>query len=265
MTVTLRQRVLQGETLLGTFLMLGSPAVAEVCARGGFDWVVIDLEHGMVGDDHLLPMLMALKGTDATPLVRVEAGSRPRVGRVLDLGAGGVVVPQVHSAAEAAEVAAWLRYQPGGQRGLALFTRGMEYGARGHAGAATRHEEILGIVQVESRAAVAAAPDMASIDGVDVLFVGPTDLSHALGAPGRIDDPAFEAAVRSVAQAARGHGKAAGVMIWDPADAARYAALGYTFFSISSDGSILDRAMRRALADTRATLSTHPALSGQPA
>lgn len=249
---TLRQRVLAGEMLLGTFVMLGSPPAAEITARAGFDWLLIDLEHGMVGDDHLLPMLLALKGTDVTPIVRVESGTRARVGRVLDLGAEGVMVPQVHSPEEAAEAAAWLRYQPGGQRGVALFTRGLTYGTGGHAAVAARHEDLLGIVQIESRRALGSVEEIAAIDGVDVLFVGPTDLSHALGIPGQVEDPRFEAAISRVALAARKHGKAAGVLLWGPADAARYAALGYTFLAISSDGSTLDRAMRAALADTRA-------------
>lgn len=252
---TLRQRVLAGEMALGTFVILGSPPAVEIAARAGFDWLLIDLEHGMVGDDHLLPMLMALKGTDATPIVRVESGTRARVGRVLDLGAEGVMVPQVHSPEEAAEVAAWLRYQPGGQRGVALFTRGLAYGSGGHAAVEDRHEDLLGIVQIESRRALESVEEIAAVEGVDVLFVGPTDLSHALGIPGHVEDPRFEAATSRVALAARNNGKAAGVLLWSPADAARYAALGYTFLAISSDGSILDRAMRVALADTRAAAS----------
>jgi 2-keto-3-deoxy-L-rhamnonate aldolase RhmA len=242
---------------MGTFLNLGSPVVAEICARGGFDWVLVDLEHGMVGDDHLLPMLLAITGRGAAAIVRVESGTRPRIGRVLDLGAEGVMVPQVHGAREAAEVAAWMRYQPAGQRGVALFTRGMDYGAGGHAAVATRHERLLGIVQVESRAAVAEAQAMAAIEGVDVLFVGPTDLSHALGVPGQLDSPAYEEAIREVAEAARGAGKAAGVLLWAPTEVPWYLALGYTFFALSSDGTILDRAVRTALADARAALPGH--------
>jgi 4-hydroxy-2-oxoheptanedioate aldolase len=255
-TQPLRQRALAGEPLFGTFLNLGSPAAAEVCALSGADWLLIDLEHGMVGDDHLLPMLLACKGTPATPIVRVESAARARIGRVLDLGAAGVMVPQVRSAAEAADVAAWLRYQPGGQRGVALFTRGMAYGARGHADVAARHEELLGIVQVETRSALDEADAIAAIDGVDVLFVGPTDLSHALGVPGRLDDPAYDAAMRRVADAARAHDKAAGVLLWGPADVGRYADAGYTFFAISSEGSILDRAMRSALSEARSAAAS---------
>jgi len=245
MTDSFRHRVLSGETVIGAFLVVPSPATVEICARS-LDWVLIDLEHGMATESDLPAMLMATKGTAATPLVRVEVGSRPRVGRVLDLGAQGVMVPQVHSTEDAAAVARWLRTQPAGERGIALFTRGMDYGARGHAGVATRHEDLLGIVQIESAAAVESAPEMARIDGVDVLFVGPTDLTHALGIPGRIDEPAYDRAIRRVASATRAAGKAAGVLVWKPEDVGRYAAMGYTFFGLSSEGMLLDRAVRAA-------------------
>jgi 2-keto-3-deoxy-L-rhamnonate aldolase RhmA len=161
------------------------------------------------------------------------------------------MVPQVHGAAEAREAASWLRSQPAGRRGVALFTRGMGYGSRGHAGVATEHERLLSIVQVESRAALEDVEAMAAVEGIDVLFVGPTDLSHALGIPGQLDDPRYSDAIARVASAARRAGKVAGVLLWRPDDVARYAVLGFTFFAISSDGSLLDRAIRAALDTTR--------------
>jgi 2-keto-3-deoxy-L-rhamnonate aldolase RhmA len=140
-----------------------------------------------------------------------------------------------------------MRTQPSGERGIALFTRGMDYGVAGHAGVAIRHESLLAIVQIESRAALDEVEAIASVDGIDVLFVGPTDLSHALGLPGNIDHPEFEAAARRVADAARATGKAAGILVSDPEDVGRYAAMGFSFFSLSSEARILDQALRHAL------------------
>ena len=205
----------------------------------------------MTSEADLLPLLMATTGTPATPLVRVESGSRIRVGRVLDLGAQGVMVPQVHSADDARAVARWMRTQPDGERGIALLTRGMDLGMVGHDQVATRHEGLLGIVQIESRAALADVEEMAGIDGVDVLFVGPTDLTHALGIPGRTTDPLYEDAIRRVASATRAAGKAAGVLLWDTEDVRRYAGMGYTFLGLSSEAMILDRALRSLLAESR--------------
>jgi len=255
-TTPLRDRILAGETLFGTFLNLGSSQAAEACARAGLDWVLVDLEHGSGTEADLLPQLTAIAAAGVTALVRVEEGTRLRIGRSLDLGADGVMVPQVGSAAAARDIVSWLRFPPAGKRGVALFTRGLRYGAGGHDSVDSRNQEIVGIVQIESRAAVEAAADMAAIDGIDVLFVGPADLSHALGIRGQIDHPEFEVAIRAVADAARAQGKAAGIMLWKPEEAARYAALGYTFFSLSTDGALLNTAIRVSLQAGRAASSS---------
>ncbi|MBA2489517.1 MAG: hypothetical protein H0V36_09420 [Chloroflexi bacterium] len=252
---TFRQRVLARELLVGTFLNLGSPAAAEVCAHAGLDWVLVDLEHGAGGDGELLGMLQAIAGSDATALVRVEQATRLRIGRALDLGAEGVMMPRVETAAEATEIATWLRYPPAGVRGVAVFTRGLAYGAGGHASVAPRNDELVGMFQIESRQAVDSASDIAAIDGVDVLFVGPADLSHALGIPGQIDHADYQAAVDSVGRAARDRGKAAGVLLWRPEDVDRYAALGYSFFSVSSEAALMQAAVRAEASDVRSRLA----------
>ncbi len=241
---SLRQRVLAGESLIGTFLNLGSPAVAEVCGRAGLDWLLVDLEHGAGGDADLLAMLQAITSTGTPAIMRVEEGTRLRIGRALDLGAEGVMVPRIDTVEAAREVCSWLRYPPAGVRGVALFTRGLDWGSGGHAAPARRNEEVLGIVQIESAAAVKAAEDFAALDEVDVLFVGPADLSHALGNPGDIDHADYQAAIETVGRAAKVHGKAAGVLLWKPQDVDRYAAAGYTFFSVSSEGALLLGAVR---------------------
>lgn len=249
-----RQRVLAGETLLGTFLMMGSPVATELAARSGMDWVLIDLEHGLAGEADLLGLLQATQGTGAVPIVRVERTDRLRVGRALDIGAQGIMAPQVCGPDEARQLASYLRYQPGGQRGIMVFSRGMDWGAGGHGAVRTRHEGLTGMVQIETPAAVDAAAEMAAIDGVDVLFVGPADLSHAMGTPGDISDPAFDAAIRRVADAAHAAGKAAGVMLWKPDDAARFRDAGYTFFSLSNEGSIFNAAIKGFVEGTRRSL-----------
>ena len=239
--------MLAEETVFGTFIFGTAPLLVEVAGRTGLDWLLIDLEHGTADESDLLPLLMAVGLTEATPLVRVEVGERIRVGRALDLGAAGVMVPQVHSAEQARQAARWLRTQPAGERGIALFTRGMEFGRIGHHGAAVRHEDLLTIVQIESRAALDEVEAIAAVEGVDVLFVGPTDLSHALGIPGDIDHPAYLEASARVARACRDAGKTAGVMIWQADDIRRYASLGYRFFALTSEANILDRALRGEL------------------
>ena len=191
-------------------------------------------------------------------MVRVEQGNRLRIGRALDLGAEGIVVPQVHATADARDVVSWLQYPPAGKRGVALFNRGTAYGSRGHAAVDEFNEQVLGVIQIESQAAVDAAAEIAALDGVDVLFVGPSDLTHALGVRGQIDHPAFLAAVDRVAEAARSSGKAAGVLVWQPEGVRIYAERGYTFFALSGDGQILDRAIRASVTVMRETVQAVP-------
>jgi len=240
----LRRRILDGETVVGTFLNLGSPMAAELCGRAGFDWLVLDMEHGALTEAGLLQHLQAVGGTPATAVVRVEEGTRLRIGRALDFGAPALMIPRVDSAAHAAEIVRYVRYPPLGTRGVALPTRGAGYGATTHGDVATAHEQTALFIQIESAQAADAAGDIAAIDGVDVLFVGPTDLSHALGVPGDITASPYAQAVIAVGRAARENGKAAGVLLWALDDLGPYRDAGYTVFAVGSDGGYVASAAR---------------------
>ena len=238
----LRARVLRGELTLGTFLNLGSPVIAEICGLAGFDWLLLDLEHGAGAEATVLHELQATTGTGAVAIVRVDRLDRLRIARALDLGASGIMLPRIEIPDEAAEGVRYLRYPPQGVRGVALVTRGAGYGSTTHESLARVNETILGVVQVESPAAVENAAAIAAIDGVDVLFVGPSDLTHAMGIPGQLDHPDYRSAVGDVAEAARDRGKAAGVLLWTMDDLDAYRDAGYTFFAISSDGAFIRHA-----------------------
>jgi 4-hydroxy-2-oxoheptanedioate aldolase len=250
-TDTLRRRVLAGETLIGTLMFSASPFLAEVVARAGLDWVLVDLEHGTAAEADLLPMFLAIESAGSEPLVRVEIGTRIRVGRALDMGARGVMVPQAETTDDARAMVRWMRAQPTGERGIALYTRGMNYGADGHEGATTVHEDLLAIVQIENRSALEQVDAIAAVDGVDVLFIGPADLSHALGIGGQFEHPDFVAAADRVAAAALAHGKAAGILVSNPADVGGYASKGFTFFAIATEANILGEAAGKLLRAAR--------------
>ena len=181
--VDLHARLAAGETLYGAFAGLASPVATEIMARSGFDWLIIDLEHGAGTESDLLASLHAMGATPAAALVRPQSGERLRIGRALDLGAHGIMVPRVDLPEQAREAISFMRYPPDGARGLALSTRGAGLGELGHTQIQAINRRILGIIQIESRSAVEHAAEIAAIDGVDVLFVGPTDLSHSLGVP----------------------------------------------------------------------------------
>lgn len=245
----LRSRIRAGETLIGVFSDLASPLAAELCGRAGFDWIVLDLEHGAATESDLLALLHAVGTTPMAPIVRPQSAERLRVGRALDLGAAGIMLPQLQSGAAVREAVSYLRYPPVGQRGVALRTRGADMGALAHADVAhVVNERVVGIVQIESRGAVDAADEIAALDEVDVLFVGPADLSHALGIPGRFDDAAYLEAIGSVVAACDRHGKAAGVLIYDAAALPRHVDLGFRFIGLGSEGSYVSAGARAMLA-----------------
>jgi 2-keto-3-deoxy-L-rhamnonate aldolase RhmA len=249
--VDLHARLHAGETLFGTFAGLGSAVATELLARAGFDWLIIDLEHGAGTEADLLANLHAVGTTATAALVRPQSAERLRIGRALDLGAHGIMVPRIDLPAEAAEAISFMRYPPDGRRGLALSTRGAGLGELSHGDVRAINRRILGIIQIESPSAVEHAAEIAAIDGADVLFVGPTDLSHSLGIPGRFDDPRYLDALARVVVAAEGAGKAAGILLRDAAALPRHRDLGFRFIGLGSDGAFIADGARAVLAGAR--------------
>ena len=148
--VDLHARLAAGETLYGAFAGLGSPVAVEIMARSGFDWLLLDLEHGAGTESELLASLHAMGATPAAALVRPQSGERLRIGRALDLGAHGIMVPRVDLPEQAREAISFMRYPPDGARGLALSTRGAGLGELGHTQIQAINRRILGIIQIES-------------------------------------------------------------------------------------------------------------------
>jgi 4-hydroxy-2-oxoheptanedioate aldolase len=230
-SASITERVRRGESVLGTFLNLGSPLAAEICARAGFDWLLVDLEHGAGTEAELISTLQAI-GDRCGTIVRVESSERPRIQRALDAGADGVMVPRVESAAEARAAVSHLRYAPRGDRGVAYMNRGASWTPIGE------ERELLCVVQIETPGAVDDARDIAAIEGVDVLFVGPNDLSVALGTK--------ELPLAEIVEAARAEGKAAGIFTGSPEDAKLALDRGFRFVAVASDSYFLAQAARAA-------------------
>ena len=243
----LRRRVLAGEVTFGAFAGLGLPD------RGrdpGSDRARLGAPRPRAQHaDRDRPAARHLRPADdaATALVRVEEGTRLRIGRALDFGAEGVMIPRLETVEQAADAVSWMRFPPDGMRGLALSTRGAGQSSVAHADVHKLNALPVGIFQIESPAAVANADAMAALDGVDVLFVGPTDLSHSLGVPGQFQHPTFLAALDSVAAACRAHGKAAGILLKGAEDVPAYLDRGYTFIGLGSDGGWISNGARVVL------------------
>ncbi|MFK4106759.1 HpcH/HpaI aldolase/citrate lyase family protein [Streptomyces sp. NPDC019531] len=246
----LRAKLAAGEPTVGTFIGSASPVTAEVCAAAGVDWVLLDLEHGAGGEEQVRTTVPAAAAYGVPTVVRVESAARIRIGRVLDLGVAGVMLPRLDTAAEVREALRHLRYPPAGDRGVATYNRACRFGL--DPAALDREGEILGVVQIESVSALGEVEEIAAMDGVDVLFVGPRDLSHDLGVPGDLAAPVYREALERVRKAAAAQGKACGLLVSDGAAAAAKLAEGWTFVGIGSDATLLAGAVSAAVGEARA-------------
>jgi len=242
---SLRDLVRSGDATRGTFLNLGSPGAAEVCALSGFDWLLVDLEHGAGGEEGLTGQLLAGAAHDVPVLVRVESPARIRVGHVLDLGVAGVMFPRLDTPDDVREAVRHLWYPPRGDRGIATYNRARQFGGDGRDNESV-NDSLLGVVQIETAPALENVREIAAIPGVDVLFVGPSDLSMALGIPGQFDSPVLLEAFDRVIDAARSANIAPGILAVDPDRVEGLSSRGFTFIGVGSDASLLRAAARSA-------------------
>jgi 2-keto-3-deoxy-L-rhamnonate aldolase RhmA len=249
----IRERVLRRELMGGTFLNLGSSLTAEMAGRAGFDWLLIDMEHGAGNRHELLVQLQAIESTPAAPIVRIAWNDPVLFKRVLDLGPSGIMVPYIQSAEEARRAVAAMRYPPAGVRGVALMNRACGFGIDFDEYFQNANSKLLTVVQVETQSAIDQADEIASVDGVDVVFVGPLDLSVNMGIPREWGHPRIQAAFDKVATACRKTGKAAGLLLFK-SEVERAVADGFSFLAISSDGALAAKGLTEAAAAFRQVL-----------
>ncbi|MGB6102635.1 MAG: aldolase/citrate lyase family protein [Pusillimonas sp.] len=228
-----RGQVLSGRIFGGAWLSLGSPVTAEITGRAGFDWVLLDMEHGCGNYSDLLHQMQALSASTCGPIVRVPAMEASVFKHVLDMGPSGLMIPNVSTAEMARHAVSISRIPPLGVRGSAQTTRASGYGFGYDEYVRDANDGLLIVAQIESREGVTNAEEIAAVDGIDVLFVGPLDLSIDLGdGPGGIH---FNTAVKHVADAAAKHGKIAGVLVRNQEQALDYVKQGYSFIALGSD------------------------------
>lgn len=251
-TPAFRTRVMAREWVAGTFLNLGSSITVEIAGRAGFDWVLIDHEHGFGGEDTLVHQLQAMNGAPAAPIVRIRVNEWSLFKRALDLGAHGVMVPYVNTPEEARAAAQSMHYPPRGTRGVARFHRGSDYGVTFEPYFAQERDSLVLMTQIESREAVENAEAIAAVEGVDVLFVGPTDLSYNMGIRDQLEHPDFTDALRRVVQAAQRAGKAGGILVHLPHLVPKVRALGFTVVALGSDGGAVAAGLRENAAKLKA-------------
>ncbi len=230
-----RRRLRAGERLLGTFVKTPHPALVEVLGHGPLDCLCLDAEHAPFDRGDLDVALLAARAAGVPSLVRVPRADAPELLNALDLGATGVLVPHVASAAVAAAIAAACRYGGPDGRGYAGSTRAAGYGTRKMGEILPRaNEEVTVVAQIEDAAALAEIDAIAAVDGIDALFIGRMDLTVSLGAASP-NDPAVIEAVRTICAAARRHGRAVGMFTPTTAEASQWFDAGASLFLLGSD------------------------------
>jgi 2-dehydro-3-deoxyglucarate aldolase len=243
----LREDLRAGKRLIGCWCSLANPITTEVLGVAGFDWVLLDGEHSPNDVISFIPQLMALKDSPSAPVVRPSQNDAVEIKRLLDAGFYNFLVPFVESADDARRAVSATRYPPAGIRGVSVSQRSNRYGTVPDYFTGI-NDQICVMVQIESRAGLAAAADIAAVDGVDCLFVGPSDLAAGLGHLGNASHPEVQAAMQTIFEAARAHGKPIGILAPVEADARRYIELGATFVAVGSDLGVF-RAATQALRD----------------
>jgi len=249
----LKERLQAGGTLFGCWLSLGSTIVAEALACAGFDFLVVDGEHSPVDTMDTVALLQAIAAGGSQPIVRVTDNQPWLAKRAIDAGCPTLLFPMVQSADDARRAVAAMRYpqaENGGIRGVAGVVRAARFGLRADY-LKSANAEACAIVQIESAAAVAASPDIAAVDGVDGLFVGPADLAASLGHLGDSAHAEVQRAIERVLAAAKAQGKWAGIFGGGTEEARGYAARGFTLIALAADVIWLLQGARQALAAAR--------------
>ena len=234
----------RGETAYGAWLSIPSSLSSEALGRAGYDYVCIDLQHGLIDYPDADEMLLAINSTDATPFVRVPANDFAAINRALDAGALGIIVPMIHSVQEAERAVSACRYPPTGSRSYGPTRASLSFGANYFDVA---NELVVCVPMIETRQAVAEIESIASLPGVDAVYVGPNDLSLSLGQkPAADNDGAYQEAYREIADACEKAGAFAGIHA-NAALAPKHVKTGYRMITVSSDVSLLQRGAAREL------------------
>jgi 2-dehydro-3-deoxyglucarate aldolase/4-hydroxy-2-oxoheptanedioate aldolase len=259
-TNPVKETLAAGGTCLGTMVFeFSTPGIGRIMANAGADFAVFDMEHTGWSIETIRMLMATTRGADLVPVVRVPATEYHLLTRPLDAGAMGLMVPMVESEDQARRIVQAGKYPPVGRRGAAFGLAHDDY-AQADIVATMEHANAhtLLIAQIETSAGVEAAGEIAAVDGIDVLWIGQFDLTVSLGIPGEFDHPAYLEAVERILEAAREHGKAAGMMVSAPQEAAVLLDQGFRAIAWSGDLWIYGQALRTGLDTIRGMVPETP-------
>jgi 4-hydroxy-2-oxoheptanedioate aldolase len=251
LTNPVKTKIRAGEAVFGTICALPSPEVVEIIGVAGYDCVLIDLEHGPIDVETVQAMGRACRAVGIVPLARVPDANPKTILRMFDSGCLGVMVPQIETPEAAADVVSACRYPPAGRRSLAGNTVAARWGAVAAADhVAASNDAVLSIVQIETRRGLEGVEAIARTPGLDMLFIGPNDLSTSLGHPGEMRHPDVQAAIGRILRAAKAAETRSGILALEPADVETYRPQGAALF-LDGIGRLLLRAAQTQVAGLR--------------
>lgn len=208
--INLKERLINGDTVIGTWNMIPSPSVVEAIGYSGLDFIVIDAEHGPVEIQTAENIVRAAEITGMVPIIRVPDNESHLILRALDIGAHGVQVPHVSTKEEAEQVVEYSKYHPQGKRGLSPFTRAGKYGSAAENHTLRINENVIVVVNIEGTEGIQNLNEITTVPDIDILFIGPYDLSQSLGKPGQVEDPEVISFIKDSAKLIKSRGKSCG-------------------------------------------------------
>ena len=241
--MNLKEKLASGKSLFGPFLVLDHPAVIEIAGLAGFDFAIIDTEHGEMSFGRAVDMVRAAKVAGVSSVIRVFSNKPELIAKALDTGADAVQVPQVGTKAEAVAAVKAAKFSPLGERGVNRYTHAANYSATEKFTYFEKaNQEKAVIIQVEGQEGAKNLAEIITVPGIDVLFVGPYDLSASLGIPGQVDHPLLLAEVRKIMELVRQAGVALGFFVDDVETALKWKKVGVQYISFSADVAVLYQA-----------------------
>jgi 4-hydroxy-2-oxoheptanedioate aldolase len=247
---TLRSRILAKDVLVGTFCAIPHPTVIEMVANAGWDFLVIDAEHTQIDRGNIEPLLRAAQVTQTPALLRVPDNDKVWISSALDSGAAGILVPSVNSASEARAAIAATRYPPLGKRGAGPG-RASGYGMLLDQTVASDNANIVLAIQLETAEGLANVEEIAAVDGIDAIYIGPGDLAISLGATGPEGRPTLDRAIAKIVECCRRHGRPVGIFNMTPDNLYQSIDQGMTFLTLAADSVFLYEGLKDAAAAIR--------------
>ena len=250
----LKRKLQQGETALGLFMNCAYPAFIEIAGLAGYDFAIIDMEHGPLGVQAAEDLCRGAHAVGFSPIVRVGENTPSRVQRALDIGSAGVQIPQIETQAQAEAAVRAAKYSPQGQRGLSFYTRAGDYMVHGADGVTDAlNEEQLVIIHIEGIRGIENLDEIIAVLHLDVVFLGPYDLSQSLGIPGQVQDPRVQQSMEEATTKIRAAGKAVGTFAGNPETAKRWIDVGIQYVAVGVDVGLFAQVCQETVAAVRGT------------